>query len=306
MGAGDVAARSTVGTVPPTVPPSEGSAPRTLAIDIGGTGLKATVLDPEGQPEHERVRVDTTYPSPPDKLVADLVALVKGLPRYQRVAVGFPGVVRGGHVVTAPKFVTERGPGSRVDPALTQQWDDFDLAGALASALGAPVRVANDADVQGAGVVSGKGLELVLTLGTGMGSAVFRDGHLALHLELGQHPGVTGDRYDDYIGGGARKKLGTKRWNRRVQRALLALDGLICPDAILVGGGNSLNVDADRLQRALPELAAKVRLVGNEGGLLGGISLWQGDGTEYTGNALVRGGDGRDPLSAATEPREQQ
>ena len=268
------------GILPLTVPSPESSAPHTLVIDIGGTGLKATVLDPEGQPEHERVRVETTYPCPPDKLVADLVALVKALPRYQRVSAGFPGVVRGGYVMTAPKFVTEHGPGSRVDPGLAQKWAEFDLAGALGTALGAPVRVANDAVVQGAGVVSGKGLELVLTFGTGMGSAVFRDGRLALHLELGQHPGVTGDRYDDYIGDRARKKLGARHWNRRVRRALLALDGLICPDAILIGGGNAAKVDTDRLRRALPGLAAKLRLVGNEGGLLGGIRLWQGVGLE--------------------------
>jgi polyphosphate glucokinase len=270
-------------TMPITVPciaVSDGSTPRTLVIDIGGTGLKATVLDPDGQPEHARVRVETTYPCPPDKLVGDLVELVKALPPYQRVSVGFPGVVRSGRVLTAPHFVTEHGPGSRVDPALARKWADFDLAGALGTVLGAPVRVANDADVQGAGVVSGNGLELVLTLGTGMGSAVFRDGRLALHLELGQHPAVTGDRYDDYIGDAARKKLGTKHWNRRVRTALVACDALIYPDAIHIGGGNAAKVDTDRLQRELPELAAKLRLVGNEGGLLGGIRLWEGAGLE--------------------------
>lgn len=255
-------------------------APRTLVIDIGGTGLKATVLDPHGAPEHERVRVETTYPCPPDKLVADLVELVKGLPRYQRVAAGFPGVVRDGHVLTAPHFVTQHGPGSRVEPLLVAEWADFDLAGALGKAFGVPVRVANDADVQGAGVVSGKGLELVLTLGTGLGSAVFRNGRLALHLELAHHPAITGDTYNDYVGDGARKKLGGKRWNRRVRKALLALDALICPDAILLGGGDAAKVDIDKLQREVPELAAKVRLVGNEGGLLGGIRLWEGAGLE--------------------------
>jgi polyphosphate glucokinase len=197
--------------MPVTVPSpalSDLSSPRTLVLDIGGTGLKATVLDPQGQPEHERVRVETSYPCPPDKLVADLVELVKALPRYQRVSAGFPGVVRGGRVVTAPHFVTEHGPGSRVDAALARKWANFDLAGVLGTALGAPVRAANDADVQGAGVVSGNGLELVLTLGTGMGSAVFRDGRLALHLELGRHPARSGDPYDDYVGDWARKKLG--------------------------------------------------------------------------------------------------
>ena len=252
----------------------------TLVFDVGGTGLKATVLDPEGHAEHDRVRVATTYPLPPEKLVADLVGLAKGLPPYQRVSVGFPGVVRGGHVVTAPHFVTASGPGSRIKRSLVGAWANFDLAGGLSSAVGVPVRVANDADVQGAGVVSGKGLELVLTLGTGLGSAVFRDGHLALHLELAHHPAMTGASYNDYIGNAARKKLGAKRWNRRIQKALAALDALIYPDAILLGGGNAEKVDTARLQRELPDLAAKVRLVGNEGGLLGGIRLWEGAGLE--------------------------
>jgi polyphosphate glucokinase len=252
----------------------------TLVFDVGGTGLKATVLDAHGQPLHDRVRIETTYPCPPETLVTDLVGLAKGLPPYQRVSVGFPGVVRGGRVVTAPHFVTAHGPGSRVKRSLVGAWGDFDLAETLAASLGVPVRVANDADVQGVGVVSGKGLELVLTLGTGMGSAVFRDGSLALHLELAHHPAVTGDSYNDYIGNAARKTLGTKRWNKRVRRALLALDALIYPDAILLGGGNATKIDTDTLQRELPDLAAKIRLVGNEGGLLGGIRLWEGAGLE--------------------------
>jgi polyphosphate glucokinase len=259
---------------------SDDSTVNTLVFDVGGTGLKATVLDSQGHPEHDRVRVDTTYPSPPEKLVADLVGLFKGLPPYQRVSVGFPGVVRDGHVVTAPHFVTAHGPGTRVKRSLVEAWKGFDLADALGAALGVPVRVANDADVQGAGDVAGKGLELVLTLGTGLGSAVFRDGHLALHLELAHHPAVTGDAYNDYIGDAARKKLGSKRWNRRVQKALRALDALIYPDAILLGGGNAAKVDIDTLERELPDLAAKLRIVGNEGGLLGGIRLWEGAGLE--------------------------
>jgi polyphosphate glucokinase len=264
----------------PSSAPSDASAPRTLVIDIGGTGLKATVLDVTGHPEHDRVRVATTYPCPPDKMVADLVELVKRLPPYQRVSAGFPGVVRAGHVLTAPHFVTKHGPGSGVDDALTKKWAGFDLAAALGTALGAPARVANDADVQGAGVVSGNGVELVITLGTGLGSAVFRDGRLALHLELAHHPAPTGATYNDYVGDGARKKLGTKRWNRRVRKAVVALDALIYPDSILIGGGNAANIDTDKLHRDQPAVGAKVRLVGNEGGLLGGIRLWEGAGLE--------------------------
>ena len=201
-----------------------GRALRTLVFDIGGSGLKATVLDSTGAPLHDRVRVETTYPCPPDKLVGDLVALAKGLPTFDRVSAGFPGVIRAGHVLTAPHFVTKRGPGSATDVALAQQWTGFALAEALGTALGAPTRVANDADVQGAGVVTGVGLELVLTLGTGLGSAVFRDGRLALHLELAHHPAMNGTSYNDYLGTRARRKLNSKRWNRRVRRAIVALD----------------------------------------------------------------------------------
>jgi polyphosphate glucokinase len=259
---------------------SDTAAVNTLVFDVGGTGLKATVLDPDGHSEHDRVRVVTTYPCTPQILQADLVALTKGLPPYQRVSVGFPGVVRGGHIVTAPHFVCEHGPGTPVKPSLVAAWTGFDLAGGLGTALGVPVRVANDADVQGAGVVSGKGLELVLTLGTGLGSAVFRDGLLALHLELAHHPAVKGRTYNEYVGNEARKKLGAKRWNRRVRKALQALDALILPDAILLGGGDAAKVDTDKLRREHPDLAAKVRAVGNEGGLLGGIRLWEGAGLE--------------------------
>lgn len=248
--------------------------PRTLVIDVGGSGLKATVLDAVGHPVHERVRVDTTYPCPPDRLVADLVDLVESLPSYERVSVGFPGVVRDGRVVTAPHFVTKHGPGSRIDDDLASRWDRFDLAAALMSRFDAPLRVANDADVQGAGVITGDGLELVLTLGTGLGSAVFRDGRLALHLELAHHPAIKRGSYNVYVGDRARKKLGAKHWNRRVRKALVVLDALVVPDLILVGGGNAKRVVESKLRGKLPELATKVRLVGNQGGLLGGIRLW--------------------------------
>jgi len=169
--------------------------------------------------------------------------------------------------VTAPHFVTKRGPGTKVDSGLAKQWDGFDLAAELGERFDAPVRVANDADVQGAGVITGEGLELVLTLGTGLGSAVFRDGRLALHLELAHHRAFKRCSYNDYVGDRARKKLGAKHWNRRVRKALVALDSLVVADLVLVGGGNAKRVDGSKLRSKLPELASKVRLVGNEGGL---------------------------------------
>jgi polyphosphate glucokinase len=254
------------------------SATDTLAIDIGGTGLKAVVLDRSGRPKHERVRISTTYPCPPDQLVADLRKLVKDLPAAGRAAAGFPGVVRGGKVLTAPHFVTRKGPGSKVDRGLLKQWDRFDLTSALTKALGMPVRVANDADVQGLGVITGKGVELVLTLGTGLGSAVFRDGRLAQHLELAHHPARDAESYNLAVGNDARESLGRKKWNRRVETALDDLDSLLNPDGILIGGGNAEDIDLRQLEDRRPHLAAKIRLVGNDGGLLGGVRLWEGDG----------------------------
>ena len=244
----------------------------TLAIDIGGTGLKATVLNAAGKPVHERVRIPTTFPCPPDKLVADLAGLVAPLPAYQRVSVGFPGVVRGGKVRTAPAFVTIGGLGTTVKDSLVEAWTGFDLAAALQERLGKPTRVANDADVQGAGAVTGRGIELVVTLGTGVGTAVFDHGRLALHLELAHHP-LKGDKtYNEVLGDAARKKVGAKRWNKRVAKAVAVLDALIVPDSILIGGGNA--------QRITVDLGPKVTLVDNDDGLLGGIKLWDGDGIE--------------------------
>jgi polyphosphate glucokinase len=244
--------------------------PHTLAIDVGGTGLKATVLDADGHPEHERVRVPTSFPCAPETLVSDLVQLVEPLPAFDRISVGFPGVVRGGKVRTAPAFVTKNGLGSDIDPDLVVAWTQFDLAEALSTRLGRPCRVANDADVQGAAAVAGVGLELIVTLGTGVGTAVFADGELALHLELAHHPIAPGDTYNTYLGDAALRRFGKKKWNRRVAKAVALLDQLIFPDAILIGGGNAKHITAD--------LGPTVRLVDNAAGLLGGIKLWQGDG----------------------------
>jgi polyphosphate glucokinase len=245
----------------------------TLAIDVGGTGLKATVLDAKGTPLHDRVRIPTTFPSPPDKLVADLATLVEPLPPYDRISVGFPGAVRGGKILTAPAFSATHGLGSDIDPELVSAWSGFDLASALGTKLGKPCRVANDADVQGAGAISGVGLEFIVTLGTGVGTAVFENGALALHLELAHHPLIGGDTYNEYLGDAAYQKCGKKKWNKRVGKAVKVLDALVLPDAILLGGGNAKHVAVDAL-------GPKVRIVDNNTGLLGGIKLWEGKGLE--------------------------
>lgn len=247
----------------PSAPP-----PHTLVFDVGGTGLKAAVLDGSGAMVSERVRVRTAYPCPPERLVAELCGLAGQLPSADRASVGFPGMVRGGVVLSAPKFDTVAGPGSPVSPELGAAWRDFPLADELAGRLGMPVRVANDADVQGAAVVSGSGFELVLTLGTGVGTAVFYDGMLLPHLELAHHQFRKDQTYEEQLGELARKEVGEERWVKRVRKAIDALRALTFFSHCYIGGGNARRLPGD--------LPSDVTIVANTAGLLGGIALWDG------------------------------
>ena len=241
--------------------------PATLAIDVGGTGLKASVLDAEGKLVADRVRVATSYPCPPSSLVDALADLVAPMPAFDRVSIGFPGVVRKGIVLTAPHFVTRSGPGSRVVEKLLTAWTGFDLAAAVATRLGRPVRVANDADIQGLDVVSGVGLEFVVTLGTGVGTALLYDGRLAPHLELAHHPFRKGETYNEQLGEAAFRAVGAKRWRKRVQEAFSNFNVLLNYDRLYVGGGNA------RLLAGHVE--SSVIIVDNLAGILGGIKLWE-------------------------------
>ena len=227
----------------------------TLAIDIGGTGLKASVLDSKGKMLVDELRVPTPYPCPPKVLINTLADLVAPLPSFDRISVGFPGVVREGRVRTAPHFRDDK-------------WSGFPLATALSKRLGKPVRLLNDAEVQGFGIVVGRGLELVLTLGTGAGTALFRDGQLMPHLELAQHPIHRDQTYNDYIGNDALLSKGVKKWSHRVRKTIAILYSLLHYDALYIGGGNA------------PKLAdppAGVRIASNEAGITGGIRLWDAD-----------------------------
>ena len=228
--------------------------PRILAIDIGGSGLKAAILNGEGEMLTERLRVETPHPCKPDELVDALVKLVEPFSGFDHVSVGFPGVVRHGKIVTAPNLGTEELQG-------------LDLAAALQQRLGKPVRVINDADMQGFGAIEGKGLEMVVTLGTGFGSALFMDGELAPHLEIAHLPFRNDKTYDQQIGDKARKKVGKKEWNRRVKRAIKSLRVLTHFDKLYIGGGN-----ADRIKF---ELDPDVTIISNECGVKGGAWLWR-------------------------------
>ena len=233
---------------------------KTLAIDVGGTGLKLDVLDDTGKMVVPRARIDTPYPFTPDVLIESAAKMAKDMPGFDRISLGFPGFVRDGKVLTAPEFGTEK-------------WADFPLADALTKQFGKPARILNDAEVQGFGAISGTGLELVLTLGTGAGTALYRDGELMPHLELAHHVIHKGMTYNEYVGDKVRRKIGKKRWAKRVAKTIGILFDLIRYDHLYIGGGN-----AQRLEN-LPD---NVTTVSNDAGLTGGLRLWTGTGLSGT------------------------
>ncbi|MBD1941998.1 ROK family protein [Coleofasciculus sp. FACHB-712] len=226
---------------------------RTLAVDIGGSGIKVIVLDEAGEPQTERSRVETPAPAKPEPVIDAIASLAAAAGEFDRVSVGFPGVVRDGVAKTAVN--------------LTPEWIGFDLATVLSDRLGKPVRVANDADIQGMGAISGKGVELVITLGTGFGSALFVDGILVPNLELGHHPFRKGETYEEQMGRAALDKVGKEKWNNRLEKALASLQHLFNYDSLYIGGGEAKKIAF--------ELPSNTKIVPNVTGLLGGIALWR-------------------------------
>jgi polyphosphate glucokinase len=226
---------------------------RTLSIDIGGSGIKTLVLDESGQPQTERNRVETPQPAKPDLVIDAIISLANQQGSFDRASVGFPGVVRAGVTETAVNL----------DPA----WIGFDFAKALSNRLGKPVRVVNDADMQGMGAISGQGVELVITLGTGFGSALFLNGKLVSNLEMGHHEFRNEETYEQQLGRAALDRVGQKKWNRRLEKAIESLRNLFNYDRLYIGGGNTNKVTS--------ELPPNVKIVPNVSGLLGGIVLWR-------------------------------
>lgn len=226
--------------------------PITLAVDIGGTGLKVILLSPEGQPLSERLRVPTPDPATPARLLNALDHLRAQIGAFDRVSVGYPGVIKHGVVLSAAN--------------LHPKCIGFPLQAELQKLWRKPVRVANDAAVQGYGAIQGRGVEMMVTLGTGMGSALFTDGRLCPGLELGHHPWRK-MTYEDYLGLRGLKKYGKKKWNKLLEKAIAQTQATFNWDHLYLGGGNT------KLIRMEPR--EDVTIVSNMDGLLGGVALWR-------------------------------
>lgn len=225
-----------------------------LSIDIGGSHIKATILNEKGEMEIAYSKIPTPKPSTPKNLLDAIKKLIKDFPAYNHISSGFPGYVKNGVVKTAPNLGTEA-------------WKDFDLQKTYTDTFGVPALVVNDADMQGLGVIEGEGLEMVITLGTGFGTALFKNGYLLPHLELSQHPLKDGKGYDEYVGDKGLESKGEEHWNKRMKKVFEILKTVFNYDTLYIGGGNSDKLDF--------KLDKNMKIVNNRLGIKGGARLWQ-------------------------------
>jgi polyphosphate glucokinase len=213
------------------------------------------LVNRDGKALSQRRRERTPKPSTPSAVLAVVERMIDRHRTFQRVSVGFPGVVKNGVVRTAPNLGTE-------------DWAGFELENAVSSYTQTPVRAINDAELQGYGVIEGTGVEMVLTFGTGLGTALYVDGRLVPNLELGHHPLRKNATYEDLVNGKELRRVGKKRWRGRVDLIIDTLGRIFNYDTLHIGGGN-----ARHLKGPFPD---SVRLFESTEGLIGGIRLWPG------------------------------
>lgn len=226
---------------------------RTLTIDIGGTGIKMLVLDADAKAVNERARTLTPKPANPEAVLAVIKTMAAEQPSFDRVAVGFPGIVKRGVTFSAANLGNDF-------------WLRFPLQEHIEAIVGRPVLVMNDADLQGYGVIVGKGVELALTLGTGLGAGLYVDGRLVPNLELGHHPWKKEKTYEERLCDAELAEIGKKRWSARVLDMIAQLEPIFNYDTLYIGGGNAEHIKGD--------LPANVKLFSNVEGMAGGVKLW--------------------------------
>jgi polyphosphate glucokinase len=236
------------------MPPAEKKPQRILCVDVGGSGLKVAVISPTGKFLVKRARIKTPKRRKPRDIVKALAELAAPMGDFDHVTIGFPGMVKGGRVISAPHFGTK-------------DWKGFDLAAALRKQWKKPVKLLNDADVQGLAVIAGRGLELVCTLGTGFGTAWFRDGELMPHMDLAHLAVHKKYDLDVYVGDKTRREIGHGRWNRRVKKLIAVLETVFGYDQLYLGGGNSRWVKF--------KLPRNITIVSNDAGMEGGAFAWR-------------------------------
>jgi polyphosphate glucokinase len=232
-----------------------------IGIDVGGSGVKAARVDLTSGTSEGRERVPTPQPSTPDAVAATIVEVLRGFPDDGPIGCTVPAVVTNGIVRTA----------SNIDRA----WIGTDARALLTQATGRPCSVLNDADAAGVaevryGAARGeRGVVAMVTLGTGVGTALFTNGHLVPNTELG-HLEIDGKVADRWASAAVRDEhaLGWKEWAKRVDAYLSHLHALVWPDVIVLGGGVVKHAEkfVDRLD---PGCEVRVAQLGNNAGIVG-------------------------------------
>jgi polyphosphate glucokinase len=233
-----------------------------LGIDIGGSGIKGAPVDPtNGKLLAERFRLPTPQPSTPASVAAAVGEVATHFEWKGRIGATMPGVVKAGTLLTA----------ANIDKA----WIGTDAGALFSAATGSTVTVINDADAAGIAEMrfgAGKGrmgVVVMITLGTGIGCAVFNDGVLLPNTELG-HLEIRGKDAESRASARVKdeRKESWTKWSKRVDEYLDRLDALIWPDLIIIGGGVSKNPD-----KFFPHLSTRAELVAatlqNDAGIVG-------------------------------------
>lgn len=239
---------------------------RAIGIDVGGSGVKAALVDvASGEFVGERVRVDTPQPATPDAVVSASRALIGAFPADVPVGIGFPAPVIDGVTMTA----------ANVDPS----WVGAPARDLFASGLGRPVVIVNDADAAGVGEARHgaargvPGVVLLLTLGTGIGSALINDGVLVPNTEFGHLPVGRHDA-EHRAAASVREEKGLSwhTWAGRLSEVITAMDALLWPDLVLLGGGVSR-----QSEKFIPLLEVRPRVraaeLRNHAGIIGAACM---------------------------------
>jgi len=232
-----------------------------VGVDVGGSGVKAALVDLAGGQANGRLRVETPQPATPGAIAATVADLVRKFPTDGAIGCTIPAVVTNGVVRSA----------THIDPT----WIGTHAATLLSRATDRPCVVLNDADAAGIGEArfgaarARRGVVVMVTIGTGVGTAVLNDGVLVPNSELG-HIFVNRHLADAWVSDAARtaQNLTWKRWTRRLDRYLTQLQQILWPELIVIGGGIVKHADKF-LDRIDPDCEVRVAELGNLAGIVG-------------------------------------
>jgi polyphosphate glucokinase len=232
-----------------------------VGVDVGGSGVKAAIVDLHAGQAAGRIRVETPQPPTPDAIAAAIAGLVRHFPGTTTIGCTLPAVVDNGVVRTATN--------------IDKSWIGVHAATVLSRATDRPCVVLNDADAAGIAEArfgaarAHRGLVVMVTIGTGIGTALLQDGRLIANSELG-HIFVNRHLADTWVSDATRvaEAVSWKRWTHRLQRYLEQLHEIVWPELIVIGGG--IVKHADRfLDRVDPGCEVRIAELGNLAGIVG-------------------------------------